>query len=88
MSRKVGVVSAVAIRIIFGKLLSDADSLKVHSKHSWDARRRGTVMIEAADLVEDRLHLFLVVLHGANRADGVVESRSVGDFRSVEIIDP
>src|SRR6267378_649853 len=39
------------------------------------------------DLIEDSLNFFLIVLDRAHHADGRVQSGSVGDFGSVEVID-
>ncbi len=43
-------------------------------------------MAEAADLVEDCLYLFQIILDRANYAVGIVESADVGNFWGIEVV--
>ena len=44
-------------------------------------------MLQAMNLVDDRLNLFLIILDRTYHADGIVQTTDVGNFRRVEVID-
>ena len=55
---------------IDGELLADADRLKVGAKQRGDADVPGSIMREAVDLIDHRLHMQRVVAHDVGKAIG------------------
>ena len=69
---RVGVVGAASVEVVLGQLLPDAHGLEVHAEDGRHAGRPRPVVVAAVDLVQDRGHLLLIVLDGADHAGGRV----------------
>src|SRR6266481_1547907 len=80
-------VDAGGIRCVMGDLLTDADGLVIRAKHRRDTLQRRAVVGHPMNPTDDTERLEVVVLVGADHADGVVQAADVGDLRGVEIIE-